>query len=69
MACRGPNAEDSWIDNAAQQDPITSTTPSYGYAHELPMISTHWLRIRAWVSGATRSAEGYSRYPRGRRTR
>ena len=36
MACRGPDAEDSWIDNAAQQDPITFTTPSYGYADEAP---------------------------------
>ena len=36
MACRGPDAEDSWIDNASQQDPITFTTPSYGYADEAP---------------------------------
>jgi hypothetical protein len=27
MACRGPNAEDSWIDNAARQDPINIYHP------------------------------------------
>jgi hypothetical protein len=47
MACRGPDAEDSWIDNAAQQDPITFTTPATATLTKLPMISTHWLRIRA----------------------